>query len=878
MKLWLKTLVIIGVSLVVLVTLLSLFLSAIVLERFTTYEQEETRRHAASAVDTFWNKAMAIDQYANSWAFWDAMYEYITDPDPAFIDSQVEAELKPGATDLSPDLRVMQTMLFLNTAAEVEWGFYYDREQQRIVEPPPALTAQITPDHPLLQHADLTKGNIGILKLPNEELLAAARPIITSQGDGPARGTVLVGRFIDEHLAADIERTLHLPVSIHRPGAPGLPPDVQQAAAALLAQASTPTPTLALPLTEQTITGYALLPAVSGEAAVLLRVQQPRTIYQQGRLSVLYLISALLIVGVITGMGMNSLLHHLVVRRLAHLDTHVQQIRATNNLTARVEVRGRDEVSSLATSINGLLTSLEALVAAQAAAQAVAEEANALKSRFIANMSHELRTPLNSIINFTYILNSGMRGPVTEGQREYLDRVYASGEHLLGMINDILDLSKIEAGRMDLFKEEVSLDELLRSTLSSAVGLTKDRPVTLHHELAEGLPHIAVDKTRIRQVLLNLLSNAAKFTDAGSITVRVWQQGTELITSITDTGIGIPADKLDAIFEEFRQGDEGSDRSYQGTGLGLPICKRLVEMHGGHIWVESEVGVGSTFFFSLPLLIESADETSEQVHAIAVPDETTPPGIPIVVVEDDPSAIEIIATYLQPEGYTLYPVTDSRQTLAEVQRRQPVAIILDILMPHKDGWEVLSDLKADPDLHDIPVICYTIVDNARLGFSLGASAYLVKPVAPKVLRETVHRLVGQRGHILVIDDDPLVRDMVPRYLKHNGYEVVAVADGQTGLNHIAARQPDLLILDLMMPEMDGFEVLEALEQAGVLGTLPVLVLTAKDLTPEERRYLTEQVQGLLAKSATSPAEVLARVRTILQRHQTIAPATDTKSG
>jgi predicted ATPase/signal transduction histidine kinase len=234
-------------------------------------------------------------------------------------------------------------------------------------------------------------------------------------------------------------------------------------------------------------------------------------------------------------------------------------------------------------------------------ARAAAEEANDLKTRFVANMSHELRTPLNAILNFTYIIKNGVRGPVTADQVAYLDRVYANGQHLLGLINDILDLAKIEAGRMELFREEVCLGELAQSTLASAVGLTKDKPVELVADLAADLPTVMADKTRIRQVLLNLLSNAAKFTDAGRISVQVRIAGTELITSVSDTGSGIPADKHAAIFEEFRQADEGSARSYQGTGLGLPICQRLIEMHGGRIWVASEVGVGSTFSFSLPL-------------------------------------------------------------------------------------------------------------------------------------------------------------------------------------------------------------------------------------------------------------------------------------
>ncbi|NJO84053.1 MAG: hypothetical protein HC828_15535 [Blastochloris sp.] len=235
------------------------------------------------------------------------------------------------------------------------------------------------------------------------------------------------------------------------------------------------------------------------------------------------------------------------------------------------------------------------------AARRAAEEASDLKTKFLANMSHELRTPLNSIINFTRIISSGVRGPVTDEQRDYLNRVQVSGEHLLGLINDILDLAKIEAGRMELFIEACSIADLVHSTMASVIGLTKDKPIKLHEEVPPNLPLIHIDKTRIRQVLLNLLSNAAKFTEHGTIRVRVTPAEHELIISVIDTGVGIPADKLGIVFEEFRQADEGSARSYEGTGLGLPICKRMIELHGGRIWVESELGRGSSFHFTLHL-------------------------------------------------------------------------------------------------------------------------------------------------------------------------------------------------------------------------------------------------------------------------------------
>ncbi len=498
-------------------------------------------------------------------------------------------------------------------------------------------------------------------------------------------------------------------------------------------------------------------------------------------------------------------------------------------------------------------------------ARAAAEQANEMKTKFIANMSHELRTPLNAIINFTYIIKSGIRGPVTDDQVAYLDRVYASGEHLLGMINDILDLAKIEAGRMDLFKEQLHLDELVQSTLSSAIGLLKDKAVELHSDLAPDLPRVEADKTRIRQVLLNLLSNAAKFTDEGSITVRVWQQDNNLITSVTDTGQGIAADKLDAIFEEFRQADEGSARSYQGTGLGLPICQRLIAMHGGRLWVESEIGVGSTFFFSLPLQADQNGAAAPTDQGLESATGTTTPvaGVPVLVIDDDPAVIDIVRSYLESDGYSVHGHTDGEGAVDAVRRIQPAAIILDILLPHHDGWELLALFQQHDDLRHIPVICYTVVDDARLGFSLGASAYLVKPIQPDVLSRTVRQLAPQPARILVIDDDPNVHTLTRDYLEPQGYTVMSANDGRAGLAYIASQLPDLVLLDLMMPEMDGFAVLEAMDERPDIRALPVVVVTAKDLSAHERSYLRSRVASLVSKHGSQPEDWLPAVRAVL---------------
>jgi signal transduction histidine kinase/DNA-binding response OmpR family regulator len=558
---------------------------------------------------------------------------------------------------------------------------------------------------------------------------------------------------------------------------------------------------------------------------------------------------------------------------------------AAGNLDVTIPVTSRDELGLLAESFNQMTSQLAAnrqrletwnltlertvqertadLAQAMQAAQearAAAEQANELKTQFLANMSHELRTPLNSIINFTRILMAGMRGPVTEGQIDYLNRVRHSGEHLLGLINDILDLSKIEAGKMELFKEPLSIADLVHSVMSSAQGLTKGKPIELRHEVMPNLPTIEADRTRLRQILLNLLSNAAKFTDTGSIAVQVTQRDTEVLISVTDTGIGIQPEHQELIFEEFRQVDGASNRLYEGTGLGLAICRRLIQLHGGQIWVESTPGQGSTFSFTLPLQIQSVEKS---MSASVIMNDFK--GAPILVIDDDPGAIEIVATYLGRDGHAVTGVSDSRIAIEEARRLKPAAIILDVLMPHKDGWEVLSALKADPELKLVPVVLYSIMEEQKLGFYLGASAYLTKPIDEEQLRKTVAQLVASGSMILVIDDDPDAIEIVSQQIKQlNNYTIITAANGKEALEQIAATRPDLIVLDLMMPEVDGFAVLEQLEKNEETRSIPVIVLTAKDLTNQERSFLNQRVNGLLNKGATSAGDLLEKVSGLLE--------------
>ncbi len=510
------------------------------------------------------------------------------------------------------------------------------------------------------------------------------------------------------------------------------------------------------------------------------------------------------------------------------------------------------------------ITPLKEAIANAEQARASAEQANRMKSQFLANMSHELRTPLNSIINFTRILSSGLRGAVTPEQVDYLERVRLSGEHLLGLINDILDLSKIEAGHMNLHPAAIPIDVLIKSTLSTTSGLIKGKPITLTSEIEPNLPIVHVDRTRIRQVLLNLLSNAAKFTDEGSITVRACRRGNDVSISIQDTGIGIPADKHALIFEEFRQVEEDSGRTYQGTGLGLAISKRIIEMHGGTITVDSTPGIGSTFTFTVPIApSKTAPELDPSVQVVL--DDPPAPTRPIILaIDDDRAMIEILQSYLQAEGFLVVGVTDSRKAVDEARRIKPMLIMLDILMSYRDGWEVLAELKHSNDLRHIPVVICSILDNHRIGVPPNASAYLVKPIDRDHLHTTVRQLVAQHARILVVDDDRDVRKSLAFYLGEvHGYIVDLAEDGATALDLLHNLTPDLIILDLMLPTLDGFEVLATLETYPHLRHTPVIILTARDVTNAEREYLAQRTRTIVQKASSDPVTLLNHIRMAL---------------
>jgi signal transduction histidine kinase/CheY-like chemotaxis protein len=491
-------------------------------------------------------------------------------------------------------------------------------------------------------------------------------------------------------------------------------------------------------------------------------------------------------------------------------------------------------------------------------------EADRLKTQFLANMSHELRTPLNSIIGFSRVMLRGIDGPLTDMQSTDLTSIYNSGQHLLGLINNILDLSKIEAGKMELAIESVNLNDIAKTVMSTAIALVKDKPVKLEQDVPPDLPTVMADQTRVRQIILNLVSNAAKFTEHGSIRLRMVAMPKEVMVSVTDTGIGIPHDKLEHIFEEFTQVDASTTRKYGGTGLGLAISRKFVDMHKGRIWVESQVGVGSTFNFTLPR------EQAEPEAPVSLPADLEARGEGkklIMCIDDDPGVITLYKRYLEKLDYRVIGVIDPTKAVEEAKRMLPYAITLDVMMPQKDGWDVLAELRKTPEISNTPILVCSIIQDKTRGFSLGAADYLVKPITEDELRRALDRVKRDRpvNKILVVDDEPSALQLLKRILAAQPqYTVLEATGGVQALNIVQHNKPDLILLDLMMPEIDGFAVLEYVKSNPDTHDIPVIVVTAKEITREDRERLNGKMAALYNKGMFTAEQLLADISAALQ--------------
>jgi GAF domain-containing protein/CheY-like chemotaxis protein len=531
-----------------------------------------------------------------------------------------------------------------------------------------------------------------------------------------------------------------------------------------------------------------------------------------------------------------------------------------------------DDINVLQSLADQIAVAVDNARAYELSLQAVEEmrQADQLKSQFLANMSHELRTPLNSIIGFSRVILKGIDGPITELQEQDLSAIYNSGQHLLSLINDILDLSKIEAGKMELTLEEnVNMVDLINSVMSTMVGLVKDKPIEIVKDIQPDLPKARADPIKVRQILINLLSNAAKFTDQGSITIEAKSHKSsrgrpQLLFSVTDTGPGISPEDQKKLFQPFTQVDGSPTRKTGGSGLGLSISRHLVEMHRGQIGVTSDHGMGSTFYFTLPV-------SGTKTGMLNIQEQEVETNMPVILaIDGEQQIINLYERYVSEYEYQIYPLSDPLKALETAKRLQPYAITLDIMMPGHDGWRVLNQLKSDPETRHIPVIIFSILEERGKGFGLGAFDYLTKPILENDLVNALDRLNqdGTIREVLVVDDDPEDLRLVYRIFQdRDDYQVTLAEGGKQALVAIRSRQPHAIVLDLFMPDLDGFSLIETLRADPSLQDIPIIAFTTADFSEKQRKRFDKFSQGMIRKGLLNEEELFHRIEQLLKRYR-----------
>ncbi len=633
-----------------------------------------------------------------------------------------------------------------------------------------------------------------------------------------------------------------------------------------------------------------------------LRVIDARLSRSLGVLAVV-LLGALLV-----ALFLSSRLQQMISVPIRELARMTKAVSGGNDYSVRVEKRSDDEIGQLTDGFNHMLEQVELRDAELRDAKDTAENANQTKSAFLANMSHELRTPMNAILGYSEML---IEDATDAGHEPYVDdltKILGAGKHLLMLINDVLDLSKIEAGRVELVPEDFELETLLADVTSMAQPLVEQNGNELRSEIAPDLGTLRGDVMRLRQVLFNLISNACKFTEQGKVVITAGTTdgpaGKLVEISINDTGIGMSPEQLERIreFRPFTQADASTTRTFGGTGLGLVISKRFAELMGGDLTVESEEGVGSTFTLRAALLATGAPgprtsaSTAAPAAATAAHAEaasaaaaaaTTPAagkgkgkgkgakvagGTPaggskglVLVIDDDQATRDVMARLLSREGFEVRTADGGKDGLRLAAELRPAVITLDVKMPDLSGWDVLTALKADDDLRDIPVVLLTMVDDRSKGIALGASEYLTKPIDRERLFGVLESFRCEQpvNTVLMVDDDPGVREHLGRSVRKAGWKVLEADNGRTALEVLEGEVPNVILLDLMMPVLDGFGFLIELRKRPEWKQIPVVVLTGADLSVEERNQLGGQVELLIEKGARTREELEAEIRALV---------------
>jgi signal transduction histidine kinase/CheY-like chemotaxis protein len=609
---------------------------------------------------------------------------------------------------------------------------------------------------------------------------------------------------------------------------------------------------------------------------------------------VLGVAAAITLVCALAAFALATRLRDCISGPILRLAATARQAKEEKNYSLRARVETRDEIGALSEDFNAALdeirardealkqqhdhleeemivrtAELMALNAQLTSSKERAEDASRAKSEFLANMSHELRTPLNAIIGYSELLQEEVGEQGQESTIPDLQKIGAAGKHLLGLINDILDLSKIESGRTQLCIESFDIRSAVEEVLSTVQPMADQKSNRLQIDCAPGLGSMDADIVKMRQILFNLVSNACKFTQNGTIWLSAVRQpgpgGDQIVFWVRDTGIGMTPEQITRLFRPFQQGEASTARKYGGTGLGLAISQHFCRLLGGEITVESKPAEGSAFTFRLPasrtqplLLHDLAADLSTHIDN---------PGRnrTVLVIDDDPVIRDLMTRFLTREGFGVVSTGAANEVLDLARQWKPIAITLDILMGEISGWDILGALKADPELGDIPVIMVSIIDDKKRGFALGAADYLTKPVHPGRLTRLLqkYRKTGE-GTVLVIEDDEAIRQLLRRLLQRNGWQVAEAQNGREGLEQVGRAVPSLILLDLMMPEMDGFEFASRLRANEAWRSIPVVVLTAMELSAAEKRKLSENVTKIAHKAATSWASLMTELMGIVR--------------
>jgi PAS domain S-box-containing protein len=922
----------------------------------------------------------------------DATYEFLEHPDP-----KLDLLLFGQRDETNPLAHRSGFMILLDNGGKVraERKFYFSDSASR--EIPPALYAELAPQKKLLQHIDPSQPASGIVMVPEGPLAVTTRPVLRTDGTGPSRGTLVVGRYLGAYDLEPMESITGLPLSIVRLDAPNLDAESREALARMPAARAA----YVHPVDDANAWGYLRLDDVNGVPALLLRAKIDRSFYQNGLLAQRYYLGSILIAGVVFCLAVQLLLEKIVISPLRSLNRSVGLIAARGQALARLECTGRDEVSALARSINAMLDSLDLSVsqkremeerhtafmnhlpaiasltdedgrylyvnqplsdtfniraeemlgktvadwmpgaaestrahdsevlacggtlqfddaietpdgvrhwlsfkfplgvrngrrligtvavditarkeweAQMDAAREEAERANRAKSEFLANMSHEIRTPLNGIIGMTDLaLETDLSGE----QREYLDTVKFSADSLLTLINDILDFSKIEAGKVDLESVDFDLRDAVETTLTTLAVRAHQKGLDLLCDVDAQAPEtVSGDSSRLRQIVLNLVGNSIKFTEKGEIKVSVQKeagdgQGPNLHFVVSDTGIGIPPEKHEQIFKAFSQADSSTTRKYGGTGLGLTISSRLAEMMGGKMWVESEVGKGSQFHFTL-LLPEAKTPSGPNPAESSL---RSLRGVKVLVVDDNATNRRIMHGILSRWGMDITLAAGGAQALEELSAAlhagSPHTLLLsDLRMEGIDGFTLVEKIRERAAFSSLAIMMLSSAgrrgDGARCQ-QLCISAYLLKPVRQLDLRAAILRVLGadpkenaplvtrytlqqipaasRSLRILLAEDNPVNQRLALRLLEKRGHQVTLAGNGKEAIAEVEKRDFDLVLMDLQMPEMDGFEATAALREREkeTGGHLPVIALTAHALQGDRERCLEAGMDGYLAK-------------------------------